>query len=81
MTTIETTVASQLVIDRLALGDDYRFVTRCQDGAHGHLVADIAHDIVSRNVVEGEDIPGAVLADAVIAEVSQHQQDTLRFAA
>jgi hypothetical protein len=81
MTTTETTVAGQLVIHRLALGNDHRFVTRCQDGAHGHLVADIAHDILARDTAATDDITDALLADAIIAEVSQHQQDALPFAA
>jgi hypothetical protein len=81
MTTTDTSFAGQLVIDRITLGDDYRFVMHCQDGGYGPLVAEIAVDVVCRETVEGDEPTDAALADAIIAEVSLTKQDALPFAA
>lgn len=79
--TITDSLASQLVIARIELGDDYTFVMRCQDGEHGQLVADVAVDVVARETVEGDEPTDAYLVDAIIAEVSQTEQDVLPLAA
>jgi hypothetical protein len=75
------TTARQLVISRIALGDDYKFVMRCQDGEYGQMVSDVAVDVVARETVDGEEPTDAYMADAIIAEVRQTEQDVLPLAA
>jgi hypothetical protein len=79
--TTTTSTARDLVIARIELGDDYQFVMRCQDGAYGQLVAEVAIDVVARETLDGDEPTDACMADAIIADVSQTVRDVLPLAA
>lgn len=76
-----TTIASQIEARRIDTAQDYQFVMRCQDGVYGSLVRDVALDVVARETVDGSEPDPADLADAIIADVRQTEQDVLRYAA
>ena len=74
-------IAGQLDLHRSTLGNDQQFVLRCQDGAYGPLVSDLALDVVARDTTDGTEPAAADLADAIIAEVRQSCPDPLPMAA
>lgn len=78
---ITMSIASQLEGHRIELGDDTTFVLRCQDGAYGRLVSDVAVDVVAGDTSDGNDPGPAALADAILVEVRQTVQDARPLAA
>ena len=68
-------IAAELEHHRDELGDDYRFILRCQDGVYGPLAAEIALHVVAGGTVDGSDPTDAQVADEILTEIRQTERD------
>lgn len=74
-------IAAELEHHRDALGDDFRFIVRCQDGVYGPLAADIAQHVIASGTVDGSEHTDAQVAAEILTEIRQTEVDAHPLAA